>query len=117
MSFGLQPGLLGTAVISALRSGPAVVAQPLPKFHQLVLRQGGQTGRSGGRLQKPAVVLQHRPPAMKKKVTQALTEVIPLDAPGDFNQALMELGAVVCIPNGAAGTGIRKAREATAPAV
>jgi len=40
-------------------------------------------------------------PAMKKKVTQALTEIIPLDAPGDFNQALMELGATICLPNGA----------------
>ena len=40
-------------------------------------------------------------PAMKKKVTRALAEVIPLDAPGDFNQALMELGATVCLPNGA----------------
>ena len=40
-------------------------------------------------------------PAMKKKVTAALAEVIPLDAPGDFNQALMELGATVCLPNGA----------------
>lgn len=40
-------------------------------------------------------------PAMKKKVTQALAEVIPLDAPGDFNQAMMELGATVCLPNGA----------------
>ena len=40
-------------------------------------------------------------PAMKKKVTQALEEIIPLDAPGDFNQALMELGATVCLPNGA----------------
>ena len=40
-------------------------------------------------------------PAMKKKVTQALAQVIPLDAPGDFNQALMELGATVCLPNGA----------------
>ena len=38
---------------------------------------------------------------MKKKVTAALAEVIPLDAPGDFNQALMELGATVCLPNGA----------------
>ena len=27
--------------------------------------------------------------------------MIPLDAPGDFNQALMELGATVCLPNGA----------------
>ena len=40
-------------------------------------------------------------PAMKKKVTATLAEVIPLDAPGDFNQALMELGATVCLPNGA----------------
>ncbi len=40
-------------------------------------------------------------PAMKKRVTQALAQVIPLDAPGDFNQAMMELGATVCLPNGA----------------
>ena len=40
-------------------------------------------------------------PAMKKKVTQALAQIIPLDAPGDFNQAMMELGATVCLPNGA----------------
>lgn len=40
-------------------------------------------------------------PAMKKKITAVLAEVIPLDAPGDFNQALMELGATICLPNGA----------------
>jgi len=40
-------------------------------------------------------------PAMRKKVARALAEVIPLDAPGDFNQAMMELGATVCLPNGA----------------
>ena len=40
-------------------------------------------------------------PAMKKRVTAALAEVIPLEAPGDFNQALMELGATICLPNGA----------------
>ena len=28
-------------------------------------------------------------------------EVIPTDRPGDFNQAMMEIGACVCIPNGA----------------
>lgn len=37
----------------------------------------------------------------KKMVRQALAERIPLHAPGDFNQALMELGALVCLPNGA----------------
>lgn len=27
---------------------------------------------------------------------------MPSDCPGDFNQALMELGAVICVPNGQA---------------
>ena len=39
--------------------------------------------------------------ATKKAVGAALTEVMPRHAPGTFNQALMELGAVVCLPNGA----------------
>ena len=38
----------------------------------------------------------------KKQVEQLLKEIIPADAPGDFNQALMELGAMVCVPNGTA---------------
>lgn len=40
-------------------------------------------------------------PAMKKKVAGVLEEIIPLHAPGIFNQALMDLGAMVCLPNGA----------------
>lgn len=40
-------------------------------------------------------------PAMKKRVTAALQAVIPTAEPGDFNQAMMELGATVCLPNGA----------------
>ena len=40
-------------------------------------------------------------PAMKKKVTAALQEVLPTHSAGDFNQAMMELGATVCLPNGA----------------
>lgn len=40
-------------------------------------------------------------PSLKRSVTQALEAVIPLQAPGEFNQALMELGATVCLPNGA----------------
>lgn len=38
---------------------------------------------------------------VKKSVEEELFSVMPKDRPGDFNQALMELGAVVCIPNGA----------------
>ena len=39
--------------------------------------------------------------AMKKKVAAALESVMPIHAAGSFNQALMELGATVCLPNGA----------------
>ena len=37
---------------------------------------------------------------VRKSVEDDLQAVIPQDRPGDFNQALMELGATVCIPNG-----------------
>ena len=36
----------------------------------------------------------------KKRVENQLLEVMPKSRPGDFNQAMMELGATVCIPNG-----------------
>lgn len=39
--------------------------------------------------------------AVKKQVEEELLLSMPSDRPGDFNQALMELGAMVCIPNGA----------------
>lgn len=38
---------------------------------------------------------------VKAAVEQDLMQVIPHDRPGDFNQAMMEIGACVCIPNGA----------------
>jgi len=38
--------------------------------------------------------------AAKKLVTEQIREIIPKDRPGDFNQAMMELGATVCLPNG-----------------
>ena len=40
-------------------------------------------------------------PDTKARMGAALKRVMPVDAPGDFNQALMELGATVCLPNGA----------------
>ncbi len=36
----------------------------------------------------------------KKQIEEELREVIPADCPGDFNQALIELGALVCVPGG-----------------
>ncbi|MEL7655077.1 MAG: A/G-specific adenine glycosylase, partial [Bacillota bacterium] len=38
--------------------------------------------------------------AAKKLLTQWVSQIIPKDRPGDFNQAMMELGATVCLPNG-----------------
>lgn len=37
---------------------------------------------------------------VKKAIEEELRAVIPKERPGDFNQALMELGATVCVPNG-----------------
>jgi A/G-specific adenine glycosylase len=37
-------------------------------------------------------------PATRKKMEALVRELIPRDAAGDFNQALMELGALVCTP-------------------
>lgn len=37
----------------------------------------------------------------KKEMQQLLNEIVPFSHPGQFNQALMDLGATVCVPNGA----------------
>lgn len=39
--------------------------------------------------------------SVRTRVEQALSEIMPIDNAGAFNQALMELGATVCVPNGA----------------
>ncbi|WP_346353730.1 A/G-specific adenine glycosylase [Azotosporobacter soli] len=36
--------------------------------------------------------------SVKKRIADLVLEVMPRDCPGDFNQALMDLGAVICIP-------------------
>lgn len=38
---------------------------------------------------------------VKASVEQDLLRVMPQERPGDFNQAMMEIGACICIPNGA----------------
>lgn len=40
--------------------------------------------------------------SVRTKVEDALREVIPENAAGDFNQGLIELGALICVPNGMA---------------
>ena len=39
-------------------------------------------------------------PSVKKAFREILLEIIPQNCPGDFNQAVMDLGAGVCLPNG-----------------
>ena len=39
--------------------------------------------------------------SVRRKFETSLRTVMPKDKPGTFNQALMELGATVCLPNGA----------------
>ena len=39
--------------------------------------------------------------SVKNRVEAELTEIMPAEDPGAFNQAMMDLGAMVCLPNGA----------------
>ncbi|HIS26774.1 MAG TPA: A/G-specific adenine glycosylase [Candidatus Pullilachnospira intestinigallinarum] len=43
--------------------------------------------------------------SVKSRVERELLEIIPQEDPGTFNQAMMELGATVCVPNGPARCG------------
>lgn len=38
--------------------------------------------------------------SVRRQMEDSIREVIPAEMPGEFNQALMELGEVICIPNG-----------------
>ena len=40
-------------------------------------------------------------PKVRRTFRQWMDQATPQDRPGDFNQALMDLGATVCLPNGA----------------
>ena len=43
---------------------------------------------------------------VRTQVEKELFEIMPVEAPGDFNQGMMELGACVCLPNGAPLCGV-----------
>ena len=74
---------------------------PVPAVDGNVLRVVARITGDGGDITRPET---------KKRMRQALLEVIPHSMPGDFNQALMELGATVCLPNGAPQCGRCPAR-------
>lgn len=37
-------------------------------------------------------------PAVRKNIEDTAAAIVPLDRPGDYNQAVMDLGATVCVP-------------------
>ena len=66
---------------------------PVPAVDGNVLRVLARVGGSYGDIMRQDVKNAHR---------QSIFEVIPPCRAGDFNQALIELGATVCVPNGEA---------------
>ena len=76
--------------------------QPVPAVDGNVLRVVSRITGDAGDITTPA---------MKKRVTEELAAVIPVECPGAFTQAMMELGATVCLPNGAPLCGRCPARE------
>ena len=65
---------------------------PEPAVDGNVLRVVTRVTADGGDISSPAA---------RRRIAGALRAVIPLHAPGAFTQAMMELGATVCLPNGA----------------
>lgn len=62
---------------------------PLPSVDGNVLRVYARLTALGENVMETATM---------KKVQQVLTAIIPRERPGDFNEAMMELGALVCLP-------------------
>ena len=64
---------------------------PVPAVDGNVLRVVARIEEDSGDIMKQSV---------RRKTENDLRKIMPEDCPGDFNQALMELGAVICVPNG-----------------
>ena len=65
---------------------------PVPAVDGNVLRIFSRLQADGRDMQKQSV---------RRSVEEELLRILPAHAPGDFNQALMDLGASVCLPGGA----------------
>ena len=67
-------------------------------FHQRVCAVDGNVLRVAARLMNDARNIEDT--AVKKEFRQIVWEVLPQHRVGDFNQTLMEQGALICLPNG-----------------
>lgn len=84
--------LAGVGEYTAAALCSIAYGQPIPAVDGNLLRVAARIMADDGDITAPAT---------KKRLTAALQEVIPVDFPGRFNQAMMDLGATVCLPNGA----------------
>ena len=95
---GLIPGdydrLVGLPGIGPYTAGAiASIAFQLPR-----IAADGNAYRIAARLTKEEGFLEDT--ATKRRLEDFLRDQLPVDRPGDFNQALMDLGSSVCIPKG-----------------
>ncbi len=81
---GIGPYTAGA--IASIAHGVAV-----PAVDGNVLRVAARLTASGADVANPSV---------RRAVEGLMAAAMPTDRPGDFNQALMDLGATVCLPNG-----------------
>ncbi len=84
--------LAGIGAYTAGAIGSICFQLPVPAVDGNVLRVFARLYNDEGFITDPTV---------KKAFTARVMEHLPPDAPGAYNQALMELGALVCLPNGA----------------
>ncbi|MBC8571163.1 A/G-specific adenine glycosylase [Zongyangia hominis] len=84
--------LPGIGVYTAGAIASIAFGLPVPAVDGNVLRVASRVLCSREDISKEAV---------KKAMAQALAAILPKDRVGDFNQALMELGAMVCLPGAA----------------
>lgn len=90
-SFSELRALSGVGEYTAGAIASIAFGEAVPAVDGNVLRVVSRITGDGRQMEKPPI---------KREVGAALQAVMPRDAPGDFNQALMELGALVCLPNG-----------------
>lgn len=86
-------GLQGIGNYTAGAIASIAYGIPVPAVDGNVLRVVSRVTESREDIAKQSV---------RRRIEQEIQEMIPKERPGDYNQALMELGALVCIPNGQA---------------
>ena len=81
--------LKGIGVYTAGAISSIAFGQPVPAVDGNVLRIIARLTEESGDITSETV---------RRRIAALLKEIIPADRPGDFNQALMDLGAAVCLP-------------------